>query len=270
MKMIAKGLAFLLVFPFVLFARDANAIHAPRKTGSETVEQRLSKAIKATRELAPQGITVNLGRGGIEPDLPPDRGTDGRIGLYDASKARFPRHQDVMPYLEARPWSLSYIVEHQVRPTIPPTIISSLTNADAKALRKLLKDADPAIRGLAAEALAGEQKQGEERLRSAVAEELMLIALPANWEFLKAQFFRKPVISPGAAPAPRWTILRQLDITPLTAEKRTALIDLLTDNRCDVLIATDVTSAWGLFRPAVDAVNAYAGKTLVPNSVFLK
>jgi hypothetical protein len=128
---------------------------------------------------------------------------------------------------------------------------------------------DPGTRdGLLRGVLAPEQKKEEGAFRAAVAAELMNVALSANWEFLKAQFFRETVNDPGAPPAPRWTILYRLGQAPLTAEKRAALIDLLTDKRADALIpGPDPAGARGLLYPAVNAINWYAGKTLIPASL---
>ena len=527
--------------------RDAElALPGTPATQPETVRQRLAKAIEVTKVLAPKGVTLE--RAAAEPALPPDRGPGGHIGRGDAEKLRFPQHRDVMPYLNSRPWAMSYIIEREVRQTIPPTVPSWPTAADAGALTGLLKDTDPAIRGLAIEALAvldrpedipaiaellaadkdalpalspnmsygegfdlltgggvsfdkpvkpedattlkfswhdrkvkdyaaaalyimtgenltadsfaawwpdhkdarncawywrnrlhragelamldairmegarlkpwdrravrkaamdavladlekcpketqakvrlmcdpaygigvdlaplanlisrerafellerknlwpdliwefpddyhldnlrlltdgvasqavrlfrpedaarllairdrnladklyvgrasltiaasrlmppagpdklddpatrdgllravlaAEPKKDDEWFRAAVADELMNVALSANWKFLKAQFFRDTVVRTDRAPEPRGTILYRLGQAPLTAEKRAALIDLLTDNRCDALITgPGATGSGGLLRPAVNAVNWYAGKTLVP------
>jgi hypothetical protein len=136
---------------------------------------------------------------------------------------------------------------------------------------------DPTTRdGLLRSVLAARQPNDVNSLlsddppRAAAAQELINVALAVNWKFLKAQFFREMAVYPGGAAEPRWTIMYCLGHAPLTAEKRTALIDLLSDSRCGALVTGGpaVTEMWGLAYPAVEAINRYAGKDLLPTSIY--
>ena len=111
----------------------------------ETVRQGLTKAIEVTKALVPRAVTIE--RSKAMPILPADFG-----GRGDLKSMLVPQHRDVTPYLSSRPWVMGEILDRDFGAygRLPDWPLV----ADAGALAKLLKDADPAIRGLAAEALA--------------------------------------------------------------------------------------------------------------------
>lgn len=96
--------------------------------------------------------------------------------------------------------------------------------------------------------------------RGDVARELVATALPANCEFLKEQFFAEKNTM-NAAPDMRTSIIIALGEPPLTREKRSALIDLLLDERFRAFWTQGDT--WQLRDSAVQAVNAHSNSEII-------
>jgi hypothetical protein len=99
--------------------------------------------------------------------------------------------------------------------------------------------------------------------RGAAGRELVRVGLPANWEFLKAQFFAER--DGDGIPDFRGSVLEALAEKPLTAEKRAALRDVLLDGRFDSRwtraperVGDDMHR-----RSAFEAVNAHAGRAVL-------
>ena len=121
---------------------------APAPPPAQTPRQRLQQAIDVSRELAGRDE---------EPDTPelkqaaaamgPAEGSSGHAGV-----TRFALESHVAKYLETRPWSWHYALHvRELSATVPQNWPSP---ADAAALRDLLADREPAMRAMAAEALA--------------------------------------------------------------------------------------------------------------------
>lgn len=107
---------------------------------------RLQWAISASRELAMAA-----------EELTPDKNEPVRAvakeDREDISQRRFPRQSHVSQYTKARPWTLAYD-RFSFREGMKELPQAWPAPADRSELRGLLKDGDPALRGMAAEALA--------------------------------------------------------------------------------------------------------------------
>ena len=118
---------------------------------SATPSEKIQHAIAVSRELAALAEVP-----AFYENTPSDA-----AGLENASpKGRkelsgkiFPRSSHVQRYNLARPWILKY-ARGPFRVPVENSVAEWPTQADAASLRDLLKDTDPALRGMAAEALA--------------------------------------------------------------------------------------------------------------------
>ena len=112
------------------------------------VRQRLRKAIDVTREIEPKARrgTKDELRGIPQAVLPEDR--------CEPEQLRLPLKTDVVRYRASRPWTRHYADRLNLRWVKPTKAPMWPGPADAAEMRKLLKDADPAVRCVAAEALA--------------------------------------------------------------------------------------------------------------------
>jgi len=127
-------------------AASAPAVLLPDFTGARGW---LQAAIDVSRELADKDE---------EPDTEELKQAAAAMRPADAfpygeEVARFPRDSHVARYAEARPWSWYYAPRH-VRQQSPAVPEHRPQLHDAQALRDLLRDGDPAMRAIAAEALA--------------------------------------------------------------------------------------------------------------------
>ena len=124
-------------------ATSAVATSAAART-AQTPRQRLELAVAVSRELAGKDEEPNAPHVKM---VPAERFPDGQ------ECRRFPRESQVSRYLQIRPWSWPHTSWHDraISP-ISPEQWPSLD--DAGALRELLDDKDPAMRAVAAEALA--------------------------------------------------------------------------------------------------------------------
>ncbi|MEI8373806.1 MAG: HEAT repeat domain-containing protein [Planctomycetota bacterium] len=106
--------------------------------------------------------------------------------------------------------------------------------------------------------------EGDLFVRGAVAQELIRVGLPENGEFLKKEFFAETGRKSGF-PDLRQAMLQALGQSPLTPPKRTALVDIVLDERF-VPLWTQPNHRMGddMYRQyAMQAVNAHAGKALL-------
>lgn len=97
-----------------------------------------------------------------------------------------------------------------------------------------------------------------------LAAELVDVGLPENWPFLKSAFFAE-TSTDCCIPNLREQIIDALGQQPLTGAKKTALVDLVTDDRFRILW-TQYNSQMGDDRyreGAIRSINAHAGKTLI-------
>ena len=112
----------------------------------EAARDRLVKVIEGTRDLMKNAQESSLANQ-VEPRLSDDR--------KQLPARRFPTRGDVRRYAEQRPWVQQYLLRlSSHRRAAGPKDPGWPQAGDAPALRKLLVDAEPAVRGLAAEALA--------------------------------------------------------------------------------------------------------------------
>ena len=112
------------------------------------VGQALRKAIDVTRKIEPKARhgTKDELRGIPQAVLPEDR--------CEPEQLRLPLKTDVVRYRASRPWTRHYADRLNLRWVKPTKAPMWPGPADAAEMRKLLKDADPAVRCVAAEALA--------------------------------------------------------------------------------------------------------------------
>lgn len=100
-------------------------------------------------------------------------------------------------------------------------------------------------------------------VRGYVARELVRIGLPANKPVLLQKFFDEN--DSNTFEDVRFSILEALGEKPLSAEKRSLLLELWKDSRSRTLFTrprTSISSDWHR-RPAVKSLNAHAGRELV-------
>jgi hypothetical protein len=112
---------------------------------TESFSEKIKDAATISRELAEMAPTLPI----TENQTPESRGGELILG----SQAKVPFASQVKRYTEARPWTLGYI-ERSWRKGPTDNASQEPAAADALALRALLKDENPELRGLAAEALA--------------------------------------------------------------------------------------------------------------------
>lgn len=118
-------------------------IRAASAAAKDAMREQLAKAAEGTRDLMKHARESDLARE-VEARLFDDR--------EELPARRFPTKGHVKRYAEQRPWAQQYLLR------LAPFYRTKMPNApawpqaaDAPALRKLLADADPAVRGLAAE-----------------------------------------------------------------------------------------------------------------------
>lgn len=99
-------------------------------------------------------------------------------------------------------------------------------------------------------------------VRGCLAEELIRVGLPENWEFLKQQFFAEMAREDSTDPKNvRMSILWALGDPPLSAAKRAALLGIVLDERFDLWTSTGLHQTY--LDKTIRAVNAHAGRVLI-------
>lgn len=98
------------------------------------------------------------------------------------------------------------------------------------------------------------------RVRAALVGEIVRVNLPGNMELVKEQFFDNSGDKDGEVAR---GILSVLAYPTPTAQKRKALIELLTDKRVDDMLCDRPTHGNSFFESALSAVNAHASRQLV-------
>ena len=151
-----------LSHPMRLVLSIGLAISALSTGKAESPLDRVKRAATVSRELADMTLMLpatenpTLKSRGIGPSFPNETGTE--------SPVKVPFESQVRSYTAARPWSLGYIEgPWRERPTAKAP--QGPTPGDAPALRAMLENESPDLRGLAVEALATlDQPEGAPRL----------------------------------------------------------------------------------------------------------